>query len=271
MLLRDIMKRLRVAFGFLAFLGLMVIDARAQSTYQTLTFSVQSQYEFTTNNIPNQPDVVHETLQLLLFTSANVAKAIAVDEFGNPGWKTWATAVLLRRVNLVTGEDRIYLSKGYGTNAVDVTSYFSGSYVSNFTSGRFAAFPVGMNNFTPNNPDPFQPLYSGTNTTYLTSAGLYFISLNTTNLKMNLLGANFGVPVNGTLHNYKGTQTGTNYSAQVQNEIISVVGTFSWTPNTNIFDIGPVTNTFYSGPAHGTVTVGEPSYSKLALPPAPPD
>ncbi len=85
---------------------------------------------------------------------------------------------------------------------------------------------------------------------------------------MNLLGVNFSYIGNGKLTNYSGVQEGTNYSGLVENETISVIGAFSWTPSTNIFDVDTATtNTFYSGPARGTVMVGVPGYSKLALPP----
>jgi hypothetical protein len=265
MLLRDMMKRLRFFFGLLVFaLGLMGMDARAQSTYQNIAFSVQGQFE-TTNSILDEPDSLDESLHLILFTSTNVVSAIAIDVFGTSKWTNWSSAGLLRRVNLVTGEERIYLSKG-GTNVIDVSSYFSGSYVSNFMSGVPAAFPSATNNFSPLNPDPYQPLFSGTNENHFNSAGLYFISLNTTNLKMNLVGANFSYLGNGGVHHYTGVQKGTNYSGQVQNEVISVVGTFSWNRSTNLLDVATGPTEFYSGPAHGSVVLRDPVYSTLALP-----
>jgi hypothetical protein len=273
MLLCDMMKRFRFVLGhripfiaLMAFaLGLMGVNARAQSTYQNIAFSVQGQFETATNDVPSEPNTTFENLHLLLFTSANVVHAIAVDVFGTEQWTNWAAAGLLRRVNLVTGEERIYLSRG-GTNVIDVSSFFSGSYVSNFMSGTRTGFPSATNNFTADNPDPYQPLFSGTNGNYFNSAGLYFISLNTTNLKMNLVGANFSFLGNGILHNFKGVQGGTNYSGEVQNEVISVVGTYSWNRSTNLLNVGSGPTDFYSGPARGNVTVRDPSYSTLALP-----
>ena len=271
MLLRDMMKRIRFLLGGLVLIfGWMAIDARAQSTYQNIAFSVMAQYETETNDVPGDPTLTNEYLHLILITSANVVKAIAVDQFGTPDWTNWIAAGLLRRVNLVTGEERIYLNRG-GTNNIDVSSYFGGSYVSNFMSGAADAFPAATDNFSTNNPNPFPPLFSGTTTNHQASAGLYFISLTTTNLKMNLLGANFSYLGNGALTKFSGDQKGTNYSAKVENEVISVVGSLSWTRSTNIFDIVPGTNTFYSGPARGTVTVRVPNYSPLALPPQNPD
>jgi hypothetical protein len=268
MLLDDMMKRIRFLFGGLVLIfGLAATGARAQSAYQYITFSVLGQYETATNNVPSDPTLTNLTHDLVMFTTTNIVKAIAVDAFGTPGWTNWSKAKLLRRINLVTGKESIYLNKAT-TNEVDVSSYFGGTYVSNFTTGAASAFPAAANNFTANNPDPYQRLYSGTPTNLVSSAGLFFISLNTTNLKMNLLGVNFSYLGNGKLTNYSGDQGGTNYSGLVENETISVIGAFSWTLSTNIFDVDTTsTNTFYSGPARGTVTVGVPGYSKLALPP----
>ncbi len=264
------MKRLRFVLGLLVFaLGLTGINARAQSAYQNIAFSVQGQFETATNSVPSEPNTTFENLHLILFTSGDVVRSIAIDLFGTESWTNWSNAGLLRRVNLVTGEERIYLSRG-GTNVVDASSYFSGSYVSNFMSQVPVAFPSATNNFGPLNPDPYQPLFTGTNGNHFNSAGLYFISLNTTNLKMNLVGANFSFLGNGLLHNFKGVQSGTNYSGEVQNEVISVVGTFSWNRSTNLLGVGSGPSDFFSGPARGNVTVRDPAYSVLALPPASP-
>jgi hypothetical protein len=274
MLLRDMMKRIRFLFGSIVLiLGLMAINAHAQSTYQYIGFSVQAEFEVVTNDVPSDPTFIDDNLRLILVTSSNVVKSIAADQFGTPAWTNWANAGIVRRVNLVTGEERIYLSRtdaAGGTTNVDVSSYFSGSYLNNFTSGTSNAFPAATNNFTENNPNPYPPLFRGQPTNHFSSAGLYFISLNTTNLKMNLLGANFAFLGNGLITKYSGVEHGTNYSGAVQNEIISVVGSLSWTRSTNIFDLyTQTTNTFYSGPARGTVTVREPNFSPVALPPAP--
>jgi hypothetical protein len=254
--------------GLVLLFGLMAMGARAQSTYQAVAFSVAGEYETDTNDVPSDPTVTHQYFHLVLITSANVVKAIAVDHFGKPAWTNWASAILLRRVNLVTGEDGIFLDNG--TNAeVDVSSYFTNTYVSNFTGEVGAAFPGATNNFDTNNPNPLQPLFSGSPTNHRASAGLHFISLTTTNLKMNLIGAGLGGlgTGQGVLTKFAGIDNGTNYSAEVQNGVISVVGTFSWTPNTNLFRIAAGTNTFFSGPAHGTVTLKVPNFSPKALPP----
>jgi hypothetical protein len=265
--LAEMMKRLRFVFGFFVlFFGLMAINARAQSSYQRIAFFVMGQFESATNDIPSEPNVTDHYLHLLEFTSVNVVKAIAVDQFGTPDWTNWAAAGLVRRINLVTGEEVIYLSRG-GTNVVDVSSYFKGSYLNNFMSGVPAAFPAGTNNFTPNNPNPYEQLFSGVGTNRAASAGLFFFSVTTTNLKMNLIGANFSFLGNGVVTNFHGIDKGTNYAGDVEAANISVVGTFSWTRSTNLFNLSPGTNTFYSGPARGTVTLRDPVYSTLDLPP----
>ena len=272
MLLRDMMKRIRFLLGGLILIfSLMAIGARAQSTVQNIAFSVMGQFETATNNIPGDPTLTNEYLHLILVTSANVVKAIAIDYFGASSEATnWSAAGLVRRVNLVTGEERIYLNRG-GTNTIDVSRFFSGSYLGNFMSGVTNAFPAAADSFGSNYPNPYQPLFSGTPTNHQASAGLYFISLNTTNLKMNLLGANFSFLGNGVLTKFSGDEKGTKYSGEVQNEVISVVGSFSWNRGTNLLDISPGTNTFYSGPARGTVTVRAPNFSTLLLPPPNPD
>jgi hypothetical protein len=261
------MKRIRFLLGGLVLIfGLMAIDARAQSTYQGIAFSVLTQYETMTNDVPTDPTLTHEYLHLLLITSANIVKAIALDYFGTPEWTNWADASILRRVNLVTGDEGIYLSRGGITN-IEVSKYFQGTYVSNFMSGASNAFPGATNGFSNYNPNPYQPLFAGQPTNHTTSAGLYFITLNTTNLKMNLVGVNFSYLGNGVITNFVGRIKGTNYSERVEDEVISVIGTFSWTRSTNLLDISPGTNTFYSGPARGTVVVRMPTFSPLALPP----
>ncbi len=115
------------------------MGARAQSAYQYITFSVLAQYETATNNVPSEPTLTNLTHDLVMFTTTNIVKAIAVDAFGTPGWTNWSKAKLLRRINLVTGAESIYLNKGT-TNEVDVSSYFSGTSVSNFTTGIAGAF-----------------------------------------------------------------------------------------------------------------------------------
>ncbi len=109
------------------------MGACAQSAYQYITFSVLAQYETATNNVPSEPTLTNLTHDLVMFTTTNIVKAIAVDAFGTPGWTNWSSCQL-RRINLVTGAESIYLNKGT-TNEVDVSSYFSGTSVSNFTTG----------------------------------------------------------------------------------------------------------------------------------------
>jgi hypothetical protein len=248
----------------------MATSARAQSAVQSISFSILGEYVTVTNAPTAEPPFTNLNFHLVVITSVNVAKAIAVDKFGHPAWTNWANALLLRRVNLVTGEERIYLDN---TNEqVDVSDYFTNAYgstyVSNFSAGVAGAFPGATYNFTTNNPNPLEPIYSGGLVNHRAAAGLHFISLTTTNLKMNLVGASFGglgLGI-GVLNKFSGDVHGTNYSGEVPNDVMQVVGTFTWTPNTNIFDIKSGTNTFYSGPAHGAVTTRIPVFSAKALP-----
>jgi hypothetical protein len=262
------MKCIRLLISAIVLLfGLMATGARAQSAFQSIGFSVLGEYETVTNDVSVDPPVTNQYFHLIVITTPNVVKAIAVDKYGHPGWTNWANALLLRRVNLVSGEERIFLDNTNGQ--VDVSDFFTNTYVSNFSADVAAAFPAATNGFTTNNPNPLDVIHSGSPPKYRAAAGLHFITLTTTNLKMNLLGASFGglgLGI-GVLNRFSGDVDGTNYSGEVPNDVMQVVGTFSWTPNTNIFNIKAGTNTFYSGPAHGSVTTRLPVFSKKAIPP----
>jgi hypothetical protein len=296
------MKRIRFLFGCLAVLfGFMATDARAQSSRQIMTFSVLTDYQDETNDAPADPGLTNVFIQPLLITSGNIVKAILLDVKGRK-WTNWTGATLQRQINLITGEEGVYITLG-GTNELNVSSFFSDTYVSNFTEGVLDAFPFATNNFTysytndivnayTNITDgstnvtlitntvvttndlqsPYPPLFNGqTSSTFVhhrSSAGLHFISVNTRNLKLNLLGASLQAPGDGAITTFTGRYKGTNYSMGVQKESIYIVGTFSWNKSTNFFSaVTNVTNVFFSGPARGSVIIGVPTYS--AITPAP--
>ena len=207
MLLQDMKKPIRFLIGGLVLLFCLIAgNARAQSGYQLITFSVVGEYESQTNNVPTDPTETNLYLHLVAFTSANVVEAIALDMFSYPAWTNWRYAGLIRRVNFATGDERIYLNRG-GTNEVDVSSYLQHDLHQQFhIRAGGGAFPAATNNFTANDPNPLQPLFSGTPTNHFASVGMNFISLTTTNLKMNLLGASFGGLGThyGVLHKFRG-------------------------------------------------------------------
>jgi hypothetical protein len=249
--------------------SLAAIETHAQSVRQAITFSVLTQYEFDTNDVVGEPGLTNQYVRQLLFTSGNVIKAIMLDLKGR-SWTNWAGAALQRRVNLLNGHEGVYITRG-GTNEIDVSSFFGDSYVSNFTADVMASFPNAADNFTYNGTNlqsPYSPLFTGTLTaakTNLTGAsGFHYITLNTTNLKMNLLGVNFRVPGDGVLTNFSGP----GYSQSIESDVLVVLGGFSWNQTTNFYSpVTNVTNVFYSGPAHGTVTIGAPVRLPQSTPP----
>jgi hypothetical protein len=249
--------------------NLAAIETRAQSSSQAISFSVLAEYEFDTNDVVTEPGLTDQYARQLLLTTGSVVKAIMLDLKGR-SWTNWIGAALQRRVNLLNGHEGIYITRG-GTNEVDVSSFFGDSYVSNFTADVMANFPNAANNFNYNGtnlPSPYPPLFSGAFTSSKTnltgSAGFHFITLNTTNLKMNLLGVSFRVPGEGGLTTFSGP----GYSQTVETEIITVLGAFVWNQTTNFYaPVTDITNTFYSGPAHGNVAIGLPVRLLQASPP----
>jgi hypothetical protein len=98
---------------------------------------------------------------------------------------------------------------------------------------------------------------TNTTTNFVSTAGLYFISLNTTNLKFNLVGVGDGVAtdvaghINGTL--YEGTN--------IDSEYLGTAGTFYLNVATNIYGAGTNPPVYFAGPMHGTFNVGPPWFS----------
>lgn len=296
------MKRIRFLFGCLAVLfGFMATDARAQSSHQIITFSILTDFQNETNAAPNEPGLTNLFIQPLLITSGNIVKAILLDIKGRK-WTNWIGATLQRQINLTNGEEGVYITLG-GTNELNVSSFFGDTYLSNFTGGVLDALSFATNNFTyfytndivtaytnitdgstnvtlitnavvttNNLQSPYPPVFNGqASSTFVhhrSSAGLHFISVNTSNLKLNLVGASLQAPGDGAITTFTGHYDGTNYSVGVQDESIYVVGSFSWNGTTNFFSpITNVTNVFYSGPARGSVIIGAPNYSPITPPP----
>jgi hypothetical protein len=249
--------------------SLAAIETHAQSVRQVMSFSVLTQYEFDTNDVVNDPGLTNQYVRQLLFTSGSVVKAIMLDLKGR-SWTNWIGASLQRRVNLLNGHEGVYITMG-GTNEIDVSSFFGDSYVSNFTADVMANFPNAANNFNYNGtnfPSPYPPLFTGAltsaKTNFTGSSGFHYITLNTTNLKLNLLGVNFRVPGDGGLTTFSGT----GYSQSIESEVMIVLGAFAWNQTTNFYSpVTDITNTFYSGPAHGTVTVEVPVRLSQSTPP----
>jgi hypothetical protein len=260
------MRRIGLLLSCLAiFFGFMTAKARAQASCQIISFSVLGDYQDATNNAPTEPLLTNQFIGPLSFTSGNVVKAILLDLKGIK-WTNWLGAQLERQVNLVTGEEGIYITLG-GKNELNVSPFFGDTYVGNFTGATTNLLGFATNNFTYGTnalQSPFPSVYNGTETRTTTNrhvaAGMHYLSLNTTNLKFNLVGvSSFGIG-NGEITTFTGTSQKTNhYSVPIDREIINVVGSFSWNKTTNFYSpITNVTNVFYSGPARGSVIVGTP-------------
>ena len=263
------MKLIRLALATLALtLGLAALNASAQSSQQPLAFSILMEYQYETNTVidagaeTNNPS----TLRTLLITPRDVLKAIGVDLFGKE-WTNWMGGSLVRRVNLTNGTEGIYLRNG--AKFTNVSSFFGTSFTNDFSEGAPAAFPGLTNSFSPQ-----LPIFHGwvtnegaTNFTNIVSlSNVRFISLNTTNLKFNLIGVNLAALRNGRFTNVAGTTDGVHYSLPVDSLLVSAVGDVYINISTNLFTNAQI---FVSGPARGTFGTGFPTYSHFAGPPGP--
>lgn len=257
------------------------VSLNAQISVQRLTISLLASYQtntFATNTSGASPLTnTYSKIKTVLIGTANVIKAIAVDAEGT-NWSLWAGAELVREVNLTNGNEGIFLRKG--TNNFNVSNYFVGSFSNNFTSGWSNAFPGATNhiygqtniaiNGVTNNAAPSFELVQGSirmtgPTNFVTNDvktdGLYFLSLNTTNIKFNVIGAG-----DGEVQTVAGHIDGTLFSRPVNSEVIGSAGTYFLNVTTNIFDTGTDTPVYVTGPVRGTVVVGTPNFSPITGP-----
>ena len=239
--------------------------ARGQTSLQRLSFSVFGQYqtnELATNSTRAATNrITTEVAKSVEISSANIVKAIAIDEFGT-GWTNLTSASLVRETDFANGHsgaEGIFLYRASPPTNVNVSSYFS------FTNNLTNSFPA-VTNFNFANPvnGGIVTLKSGgslTNTNSLTSAGLFYVSLYTTNIQFNLIGygATTTTDLTGSIHR-------TNlFSGRVQSLQAACVGSFGLYVGTNLFrtngasDALEPTN-FVSGPAHGSFAAAAPSF-----------
>jgi hypothetical protein len=263
------MRFIRLALVGLALsLGLAARPASAQSIQEYLTFSINAEFEVTTNSVLDNDSLtnyysVHRTV---LVGTHNIVKAIAIDLFGDE-WTNWNTATILRRINPANGEEGIYLRSGM--RFTNISSFFGTSYLDDFTHDAPGAFPGLTNNFTPALP-VFHGWVTNQGTEFFTNTislgNLRFISLNTTNLKFNLIGVNLSALSNGRITNVSGTVDGVQYSNSVDTLAVNFVGSLYINMASNIF-----TSPFrpYSGIARGTWWSQSPEFSRFAGPPGP--
>jgi hypothetical protein len=273
----------KIRFGFFAAGAALALAAgglHAQTSIQRLTFSLVGEYQtniFFTNS--DNPPLTNEDSRIcpILVTAANVIKALAVDLEGT-NYATWTGSELVREINLTNGNEGIFLRKA--GNQTNVSSFFDGSYSNNFTAGLSNAFPALTNNISgltndiyasTGNPSPEVELEQGwrrmsdpTNitTNFVSTAGLYFISFNTTNLKFNLVGAGDGVATN-----VAGRNDGTLYErTNIHSMYLGTAGAFYLNTATNIYNTGTNPPVYVTGPMHGTFSVGQPWFSTIPGP-----
>ena len=244
-------------------------SARGQTSVQRLSFSVFGQYqtnELTTHSSRTATNrITTEVAKSVEISSDNILKAIAIDEFG-AGWINLTTASLVRETDFANGHsgaEGIFLYRAWPPTNVNVSSHFS--FTNNFTSGVTNNFPAVTNfNFA-------NPVHGGTvtlkgggsltNTNSLTCAGLFYVSLYTTNIQFNLIGygTTTTTDLTGSIHR-------TNlYSGEVQSLQAACVGSFGLYVGTNLFGTNVVSDAleptnFVSGPAHGSFGAAAPFF-----------
>jgi hypothetical protein len=262
------MRFIRLALVGLALsFGLVARTASAQSVQEYLSFYINAEFEVSTNSLENDTLTnyysVHRTV---LVGTHNIVKAIAIDLFGDQ-WTNWNTANILRRVNPTNGEEGIFLRQG--AKFTNVSSFFGNSYKNDFTYDALGAFPALTNNFTPELP-VFHGWVTNKGTGFFTNTislgNVRFISLNTTNLKFNLIGVNLSALGNGLQTNVVGAVDGVQYSDAVDSLAVNCVGSLYINMASNIF-----TSPFrpYSGIARGMWWSQYPGFSHYPGPPGP--
>jgi len=255
------MKPVQFLMACLIATGVAVGHAQAQVARQTLTFVLSGQYQ--TNAIHPGAGYTneHKFIKTVYFSTANIRKALALDHAGTD-WTNLYDTDLVREIeftNGLSGREGIFLYRSSPPTNVNVSSNFSLNFTNNFTQDVAGAFP-GATNFGVNNTVSGGVFTrDSTNTNSLVSAGLFSISLYTTNLQFNLIG--YGTT---TETNLLASHDGVRYSGPVQRlQVLTGVGTFGLNVSTNFFEnsiVGAPNTNFVSGPAHGYFGTAAPVF-----------
>ncbi|MGP8201946.1 MAG: hypothetical protein ACLQU4_20845 [Limisphaerales bacterium] len=146
-----------------------------------------------------------------------------------------------------------------GSNYV-FTNLFTNVSANVFTNLFTNAFNNAFNNSFSNSFNLDTPLVHGTfllsdstdtTTNITTTGGLYFVSLNTTNLKFNLMAVG-----NGSV-----TQvSGANDERAIESQLAGAAGAFYLNTSTNIFDARSNPPVYLAGVLRGTLSTGQPSF-----------
>jgi len=281
-------------FAAVTILALAAGGLNAQTSIQSITLSLVGEYATNsyyingTNAGTNNVQWSSEFTQIrpIIISTAGVKRTMAIDLLGTD-YTIWNGSELVREVNLTNGNEGIFLRKG--SKQTNVTTFFDGSSGSNFMAGLPGAFPALSNNISgltenvaiySNNYSLMtnisipqtqltrgwlhRPDISDTNvitTNYLSTAGVYFVSLDTTNIKFNVVGSG-----NGSATMVSGSVDGVLYQRSVDSEYMLCVGTFYLNLSTNFYGPGTVPPVFVTGPIRGTFAVGPPTFSEIPGP-----
>jgi hypothetical protein len=272
----------------------LAAGVHAQTSIQNITISLVGEFQTNvfvvngvgTNSATNAIPWSAELSQIhpVLVTTFGVRRALEYDLEGTD-YGVWAGAQLVREVNLTNGNEGIFLL--LGDKQTNVSRFFDGSFSNNFMAELTNAFPALTNNIsgltndimaftnsaTTNITIPQTLLNRGwlyrpniattTNVTnaLLTTAGVYFISLNTSNIKFNLVGVG-----DGAVTHVAGSVDGAASEAPINSEYLGCAGTYYLNLATNIFDTGTNAPRFVTGPMHGTFVTGPPHFSPIPGP-----
>jgi hypothetical protein len=277
------------------------LDAQTSIQRLTFSLLAEYQTNiYSTNTANPEGPLTNENTDIrsILISTGNVIKALAVDVAGT-NFTNWSSGgSLVREVNLTNGNEGIFLRAN--GNQTNVSSFFGMSCSNNFTGELTNEFPalntnsaivftntvtntnsgltyvftnVFTNSFTNSFSNNFSfetPLVRGglrmTDPTNITTnvvrtSGLYFISLNTTNLKFNLVAVG-----DGAVTNVAGRIDGTLYERDINSQYLGTAGSFYLNTTTNIYDAGTNPPVSLSGPMHGTFSVGPPWFSTIPGP-----
>lgn len=252
------------------------LNVNAQSVQQNLGFSIMASLQREGTNVVS-PGHTNYNYQLypIFINKNNIVKAIALDVAGT-NWGHWGGAAILRRINLATGEEAMFLSQG-GTDETNVSQYFTNSLSATMTDSLTSGLPPELTNGLGTNF--MNPLYAGTVNNvdgidtashYTGASGLCFFTLKTTNMVLNLVGVSLNGFGNGAVSEV--ATVGTNFPGPVPitHEMFSVVGSVYVNIMTNTFVSSGALDTtnavFVAGPAVGTVGFQPPFRSGLQAP-----
>jgi hypothetical protein len=262
------MKKMRCLFLVLALgFGLCAQRVQGQVSEQLMTFSIVCQYvtnSLTVTNSKTQVVTHNDSIQTVILNTGNVVKAVVLQKFGT-NWMSWAPASILYEINLLTGNEGIYLRHaGIQTNISDL---FGNSFTNMFSQNVNSVF-IGTNSPT---SLPLGGDLNDENPENVTNidrfANLAYLTFSTSNIAFNLFGYSQGNIVHGS-----GYLDHVLYARYLPVGQVFGAGTFSLNLTTNIYrvttpDGSPATN--YTGVAHGSVYLGTAYFLPIGPPEGP--